>query len=157
MSLPDHFFVGEAGDLYDTRVTNWVANPLRTCYCCTFSCIETTAQLLATLRRGPYAWPGSYPMFFLTGDGAALAFGTVRQELSQVVAAVRDQRNDGWCVCACEVNWEDSELTDDHTGLLIESAYGNSLLPPQDDETAEPVAVALQRPHTAEPQLPTGD
>lgn len=37
----------------------------------------------------------------------------------------RDGSGDGWEVVACAVNWEDSELTCDHSGERIESAYAD--------------------------------
>jgi len=48
-----------------------------------FAQITTTGQLKAMLRDGPYAWPGGYPLFFVTSDGGALSFQTVQDELSR--------------------------------------------------------------------------
>ena len=86
--------------------------------------ITETWQLLATLRNGQFAWPGGYPMYFLTSDGGALSFASVREELASILPAIKEHMNDGWRVVACDVNWEDTELVDDHSGELIESAYG---------------------------------
>lgn len=90
----------------------------------THSRISTGAQLRATLRAGASTWPGGYPLYFVTSDGGALAFDTVRDNLSSVLDAIRTKSSDGWRVVACEVNYEDAELYDDHTGEKIESAYG---------------------------------
>ena len=125
--MQNHHFISDCdGALYDTRLANWsAARPLRPDYRRTFARIDTAAQLKATLRAGAYAWPGGYPLYFITSDGAALSFAAVRRELRQVLQAIADNDTlSGWRVCACDINWEDSELTCDHTGKRIESAYG---------------------------------
>ena len=124
MKLPEHLFVSSDGALHDTRRPDWSRHPLRAGYKWTHGTIETTIQLRATLRAGPYAWPGGYPLFFLTSDGEALSFETVRAEYAQVSRAVRDKSNDGWRVVGCTINYEDAELTCAHSGNRIESAYG---------------------------------
>ena len=43
-----------------------------------------------------------------------------------VLDSIRHKSDDGWRVIACEVNWEDENLCDDHTGEKIESAYGEN-------------------------------
>jgi hypothetical protein len=83
----------------------------------------TTKDLKEQLRKGPYAWPGGYPCYFITDDGAALSFDSVRENLRQVIWAIRHKSSDGWRVIGCEVNWEDSSLYCDHSGKRIESAY----------------------------------
>ena len=86
--------------------------------------IETVAQFLEALDAGPYAWPGGYPVYFITHDGAALSFEAVREQFAQVVWDFINDASTGWRVCACEINYENDDLTCDHTGELIESAYG---------------------------------
>lgn len=83
----------------------------------------TTQQLKEQLRSGAYAWPGGYPLFFITSDGDTLSFETVRKEIKQVLQAIRDNDNGGWRVIGVDVNWEDLELFCDHSGDRIESAY----------------------------------
>jgi hypothetical protein len=82
------------------------------------------AKIKEALRSGPYAWPGAYPLYFVTTDGGALSFKTVRQEWRCIVDAHlrRDQRC-GWAIEAVDINWECPDLYDDHTGERIESAY----------------------------------
>lgn len=124
-TLPAHFFISDCnGNLHDTRRPDWASTPLREGYMRTHSRISTGAQLRATLRAGASTWPGGYPLYFVTSDGGALAFDTVRDNLSSVLDAIRTKSSDGWRVVACEVNYEDAELYDDHTGEKIESAYG---------------------------------
>lgn len=85
--------------------------------------INTVQDFGKALKQGPYAWPGGYPIFFLTSDGGALAFGTAWEERQQIARAIIEQDNSGWRVVGSDVNWEDGELLDDHTGERIESAY----------------------------------
>ncbi len=127
MANPEHFFTGDSnGALYDTRAENWShEKPLRENYNWHHTVIETLADLKATLRAGPFAWPGGYPMFFITQDGAALCFATVRKEFRQVVWDIVNDASTGWRVVACDINFEDGELIDGHTGGRIESAYAD--------------------------------
>jgi hypothetical protein len=83
----------------------------------------STLDLKNALRSGPFAWPGGYPLFFVTSDGAALSFDAVRENIRSVIWSIRNGVNDGWRVVGCDVNWEDFELFCDHTGNRIESAY----------------------------------
>lgn len=124
-TLPAHFFISDCdGALHDTRKPDWAEKPLRKRHTYTHAAIKTGAHLRATLRAGDVTWPGCYPLFFITSDGGALAFDTVRDNLRSVLDSIRTKCDDGWRVVACEVNYEDTELYDDHTGRKIESAYG---------------------------------
>ena len=81
------------------------------------------AELKTALRNGPYAWPGGYPVYFITDNGGVLSYKTVRNNLRLVFGAYP---GDGWKVAGHEINWEDGELFDDHTGERIESAYAET-------------------------------
>jgi hypothetical protein len=83
----------------------------------------TTKELKNQLRAGDHAWPGGYPLFFITSDGAALSFDAVRENIRSVLWSMRHGVNDGWRVIGCDVNWEDPSLYCDHTGARIPSAY----------------------------------
>lgn len=85
--------------------------------------IQTPSDFGKALRQ-PYAWPGGYPLFFVTRDCAALCHQCARKEGARVTSSIREQCNDGWQVVAQDVNWEDCELYCDHCGKAIESAYG---------------------------------
>lgn len=124
-TLPKHLFVGVEGDLYRTDVSGWSKNPpLRSNYCRTHGEIETAADLKATLRAGPYAWPGGCPLYFVTQDGAALSFKSARDAFPQIAWSIKHGISDGWRVVATDVNYEDTSLVDAATGEPIESAYG---------------------------------
>lgn len=86
--------------------------------------IKTVSDFRGAIRKGKYAWPGGYPLFFVTADGEALSFEAAIAERRQVISAIgHDERHSGWRVVAVETNWEDTNLTCAHTGKLIESAY----------------------------------
>ncbi len=87
----------------------------------------TTKQLKSQLRSGEFAWPGGYPLYFITSDGEAISFEAVRENLKSVIWSMRNKVNDGWRVIGCEVNWEDDSMTCAHTGEPIESAYGEAV------------------------------
>lgn len=120
-----NFFISETeGALFDTRRANWYSlPPLRAVYRRTFHEINDTLQLRATLRAGPYAWPGVYPLYFVTDDGEALSFDSVRANYRQCASSIRNKISDGWRIVACEVNWEDAELTCSHSGEPIECVH----------------------------------
>jgi len=121
---PSHLFASSEGALYDTRAPSWNSRPpLRKDYSAHHGLIRTLSQLKATLRAGGYAWPGGYPLYFVTADGAALSFDTVRSEFRAVVDAFATRAVD-WRIVACDANWEDTALHDAHTGELIPCAYG---------------------------------
>jgi hypothetical protein len=93
--------------------------------------IETISDFRKAVRHGPYAWPGGYPCYFITSDGAALSFDAAVSERRNILSSIASKASDGWRVVALEVNWEDSYLYCDHTGKVIECAYGS-------DESPEP-------------------
>ena len=82
-----------------------------------------TSELKQILRSGKYTFPGCYPLFFITYDGAALSFEAVRENLRSVIWSIKNKVDDGWRVIGVDVNYEDSELYCEHTGERIESAY----------------------------------
>lgn len=86
--------------------------------------IDTVGDFRRAMRHGPYAWPGGYPCYFITSDGAALSFEAAKAERRQIIWSIGHKINDGWRVVAMDVNWEDTRLICDHTGKTIESAYG---------------------------------
>lgn len=85
--------------------------------------INTVRDLMQAVRQGRFTSVGCYPLFFLTDDGATLDPRTVREEIWRIARAVRDGAAGGWRVVAVDVNWEDPDMYDDHTGERIESAY----------------------------------
>lgn len=119
----DYFFIGCDGALHDTRMEGWSAHPVRPRYAWSHAEIKTAAQFKATLRAGAYAWPGGYPLYLLTNDGAARCFACAHKEARQVFWDFQNKASTGWRVVACGVNYEDNDLYCDHCNKQIESAY----------------------------------
>lgn len=86
--------------------------------------IKTISDFRRAVRNGPYAWPGGYPLYFVTSDGGALSFKTAKQERRSILEALRtDDKDSGWYVVGTNINYEDADLICDHSGEQIESAY----------------------------------
>lgn len=96
--------------------------------------INTRGDLDRALAEGPYAWPGGYPKYFITEDGGALNFDTVKNEYASVSHAIEHGYEPEWRVIAMDINWEDPDLRDDHTGEMIECAYCDD----EDETPSEP-------------------
>ena len=86
---------------------------------------STTKQVKEFIRH-PYAWPGGYPMFALTDDGAALCKVCCKSEWSQICWSMRTQESSGWRVIGIDINWEDDDLHCDHCSDSIAAAYGSN-------------------------------
>lgn len=127
MTLPAHLFVSDSdGSLYDTRVDDWSRKPaLRAVYSRHCRDITNAAELKATLRAGPYAWPGGYPLYFVMSDGESLSYESARGELRQLLDAFQPQGDSQWRVVGCEINYENLDMVCCHSGEPIPSAYGN--------------------------------
>ena len=117
---PAHLYQFE-GALLENHTKQYAV--IRPVYSMHFRQIVSPLQLLATLRAGDSTWPGSYPLFFITSDGTALSFQSVRQELRSVLWSIRHNVSDGWKVVGCDVNYEDSDLYCAHSNEPIPCAY----------------------------------
>ena len=93
--------------------------------------IETISDFRTAIRNGPYAWPGGYPLYFITADGSVLSFEAAKSERRAILEAIYNNPGqytytDGeWLVVAVDVNWEDPQLYCDHSNEHIPSAYGD--------------------------------
>lgn len=126
MTRPDHLFVSSDGALYDTRNPDWSRLPaLRNNFRASRRTITTTSDLRATLRAGAYTDVGGYPLYFVTADGGALSYETVRENIRLCMLSIIDDWRDEWRVIGIEVNYEDGDLRDEHTGKRIPSAYAD--------------------------------
>lgn len=125
--MRDYFMISESdGALYDTRAANWANRPLRPNFARHHSDVKSAADFKACLRAGAYAWPGGYPLYFVTSDGAAISFESARENAREIIAALNSgDKRGGWHVAACAINYEDSNLICDHSGRPIPSAYGD--------------------------------
>ena len=83
----------------------------------------TVSDFRKAIRNGAHAWPGGYPLYFVTSDGEALSFEAAKTERRAILEAIRDRSNDGWRIVGLDVNWEDGALYCVHTNKRIPSAY----------------------------------
>lgn len=124
MKLPAHFMVDTKGDLYDTRSNGWHLNaPLRAGYAGHNQSIDNVAEVKAALREGQCTGVGGYPVYFICKDGGVLSFDAARQNFKEIVSAMKNTMQSDWYIVAVAVNYEDTDLTCDHTGKPIECAY----------------------------------
>jgi hypothetical protein len=94
--------------------------------------IQTISDFRRAMRAGPWAWPGGYPVYFVTADGAALSFKAARDNRRKILGAIaEDNRGGGWRIVAADLALE-GPLYCDATGEKIETAYGDV-----EDEAAE--------------------
>ena len=121
MTKNDNFSITGTGELF----RNSDLKTIRPNFARTYGKIETGQQLCSTLRAGEYAWPGGYPMYFVTSDGAAMHFECVKENLYSVIDSIRRDISDGWKVIGTDINYEDGDLTCDHCNERIESAYAD--------------------------------
>lgn len=121
-----HLFTSDSdGALYDTRQANWSSlPPLRKTFRRTFRNINTLSELKATLRNGPYAWPGGYPIVLYLEDGEPCTFKAVLGDWRRVVSDMLDGFGE-WRVVGCDIYYEGPPLICAISGDLIESAYGD--------------------------------
>lgn len=78
-----------------------------------------------------FAWPGGYPLFYLTRDGGTLCPQCANRENGSIAhtgcanisqCAEHDAQ---WCIVASDVHWEGEAIECDHCGNVVESAYGH--------------------------------
>ena len=68
-----------------------------------------------------WAWPGGYPVYYITADGGALCPGCARS--AEADKLTTDSDDPQWYILAADVNYEDPDLTCDHCAERIPSAY----------------------------------
>lgn len=69
-----------------------------------------------------YAFPGGYPLYFITADNDYLCPECVNENLADIEAPDNDSWE--WTLIGADINWEDTGLCCCHCSRLIESAYG---------------------------------
>jgi hypothetical protein len=71
-----------------------------------------------------YAWPGGYPMFYVTKDNGVLCPKCANDNSALCLATPDSEDFDPqWALVDFGVNWEDTDLYCDHCNKRIESAY----------------------------------
>jgi hypothetical protein len=67
-----------------------------------------------------YAWPGGYPLYYVTADGGTLCADCACQSNVDY----KDASDKQWHIVGADVNWEDDSLHCSDCDKQIESAYG---------------------------------
>lgn len=83
--------------------------------------IDDAASLESAIAQGSYSSVGSYPLFFITADGEAVAPDYIAKNKAEALRRLEDGERAR--VIALEVNWEDPALYCTETNERIESAY----------------------------------
>lgn len=80
-------------------------------------------QYLENGKAQAYDWPGGYPIYYITHDGAAFCPDCMTKERKQIAESIEENANDGWRVVASDINYEDASLYCGNCNKRIESAY----------------------------------
>ncbi len=89
--LPDRFHSFE-GTLYRD------GKPFRANYATGHRRIRSVSDMKSSLRNGPYAWPGGYPILYVTSDGALLCSDCARKNFRNIADDIRSNGSTGWRV-----------------------------------------------------------
>jgi hypothetical protein len=73
--------------------------------------------------RDKYAWPGGYPLFFITGQGDALSILGAKEIWRDIIQSYNHHRHCDSSIESIEINYEDPSLYCCVTNQRIESAY----------------------------------
>lgn len=83
----------------------------------------TVNQFNAQLYAGAWAWPGGYPVYFITADCESMSFDYAKENAELIRNAIAENIGDQWQIIGCEVNWENASLYCCGSNKRIESAY----------------------------------
>ncbi len=114
--LPEYFYTSSSnGALYDTRKPNWFKNkPLRSNYSRGHVKITSLLDLKASLRNGPYCWPGGYEIVYITNCGEILCSACVKKEFKQIAYDFLNNCDTGWHInAACYEASNPEDLDED--------------------------------------------
>lgn len=81
--------------------------------------------VLVTKSWEKWAWPGGYPIYYVTRDGGVLC-STCANENIELTSDPQAEAD--WCIVASDINWEDPHLTCDHCNKFIGAAYADEII-----------------------------
>jgi hypothetical protein len=76
-----------------------------------------------------FAWPGGYPIFYVTKDGGCLCPKCANENITLLT----DPDDPQWYVLGTEINYENDSLYCDNCNGKIDSAYGEDESEDKDD------------------------
>lgn len=126
-SLPNHLFVSESGDLFDTRRPDWhKLPPIRAGYSTHHRTITNGRELRATIRAGGAAWPGGYTVALHMNDGEMVSIDALSRDRSALWHALWDIRNNPrGRIVGCDTYDEGPTVRCAYTNEDIASSYGD--------------------------------
>ncbi len=106
-SRPEHLFLSDDGNLYDTREPNWATRPLRAGYYGNGPKIETVAELKAALRLA--ARLRSVAIRCISSRAMVRPSASRRRVKTSRRSLIPslNGHNDGWRIVGQEINYED--------------------------------------------------
>lgn len=81
---------------------------------------SSSLRIADDLASSPFAWPGAYPRYGIAADGCPICPDCCRAE-RQLIGTTTG--NDGWCLIASSINYEDVDLYCSNCCSRIEAAY----------------------------------
>lgn len=96
----------EQGKTFDEAIQHW---PQERIYC------------IEGMEWEKYAWPGGYPLYYLTKDGGCLCSKCANENLEQTLGD-----DPAWKIEQVDINYEDTTLYCDNCQEMVESAYEES-------------------------------
>lgn len=75
-------------------------------------------------KLSAYAWPGGYPIIYVTRDSGTLCPKCANGENGSE-ASIHDEGDPSWHIVAQQIHWEGAPETCDHCNAKVESAYGD--------------------------------
>ncbi len=72
-----------------------------------------------------YAWPGGYPIFYMTADDAVICPACANGGNGSECQNPECSGDPTWKLVAHDIHWEGEPLTCGHCNAQIDSAYGN--------------------------------
>ena len=86
---------------------------------------QPALKALKAFARNKYTFPGGYPCYAVMADCMPLSHKAVKDNYRLIYRATQSPGTDTqWELIGIDINWEDNDLYCEHTGDLIESAYG---------------------------------
>lgn len=70
-----------------------------------------------------FAWPGGYPMYYVTQDGGVLCPDCANGRNGSEASETSDDAQ--WKLERAEVHWEGLPMNCEHCNAVIDSAYGD--------------------------------
>lgn len=99
----------ERGKTFEEATKNWT---------------QVGTPILVRREWEKYAWPGGYPLYYVTQDGGCLCTDCANENLDRTIEEDGDK---SWLIAGCDINYEDTGLYCDNCNKFVECAYGDNI------------------------------